>query len=295
VGPLGAKGAPPCPDRHPEILAGRALCGIETVRQQAVVRGAAAGGTNRANVRDGGLQRGACARPEARPNRRRRRQGGRRTRRSSRRRARDAGRRRQRSRGRQAPRRVPSEMTLGRPVPGARMPRSSDQGVSLTRTARTEDSGTLMLPRRAPIFSRALSNTTRWFPSTVSVAMMSLSSREVQRERLKSPRQIRLSHRRKQYPPKGSQARASCPRIYESLLPPRYLDCLRLVRKFARTQMEGSTPAIGLIGPSGPPGGTRQLKNRFCRRAEGRLLCPHSRACFQRRRIPANCPAGADK
>jgi hypothetical protein len=49
-------------------------------------------------------------------------------------------------------------------------------GVSLTRTTRTEASGMLMFPRSAPIFSRALSSTTRWFPSTVSVAMMSLSS-----------------------------------------------------------------------------------------------------------------------
>jgi hypothetical protein len=43
--------------------------------------------------------------------------------------------------------------------------------------------------------------------------MMSLSSREVQRKRPKSPRPIGLSHRQKQYPPKGSQARASPPRI----------------------------------------------------------------------------------
>ncbi len=42
------------------------------------------------------------------------------------------------------PRRVPTAMTFGSPVPGARMPRNSGQGSSTERTAVTAESGSRM-------------------------------------------------------------------------------------------------------------------------------------------------------
>ena len=51
------------------------------------------------------------------------------------------------------PRRVPTAITLGTPVPGARMPRSSGQASSTTRTAVTAASGTRMSRWKPSAFS----------------------------------------------------------------------------------------------------------------------------------------------
>jgi hypothetical protein len=69
-----------------------------------------------------------------------------------------------------AARRVPSEMTPGIPVPGARMPRSSAHGWSVIRTAETLERGSRTSPWNAPSFSSQLRCSLTVSPSTVRLA-----------------------------------------------------------------------------------------------------------------------------
>src|SRR4051812_17233395 len=64
------------------------------------------------------------------------------------------------------------------PVPGARRPRSSRKGLSVTRTSRIADSGTRGPLRSPPIFSRSLSSTTSSSPSRLRVAIYTASPLE---------------------------------------------------------------------------------------------------------------------
>src|SRR5689334_12125507 len=89
------------------------------------------------------------------------------------------------------------------PVPGARIPRSSRNGLSVTRTSRIAESGTRGPLLSPPTFSRSFSSTTSSPPSSLSVAISAPSvnvaafpaSEKQARQGRREPRQLCLSGR----------------------------------------------------------------------------------------------------